>query len=92
MAQHQVGKGGEIKILGEKLDRWHQVQNLEQPTGLTNGQPQGELWFRLRQVFRVEEIIGQRLEAQIQQPLGQEPIAMDEQLKRVLDEACEEAG
>jgi allantoate deiminase len=32
------------------------------------------------------------LTAEIQQPLGQEPIAMDEELKRVLDRACEEAG
>jgi allantoate deiminase len=54
-----------------------------------------ELLRRLASSLRssIEGIANRRgLEVKIQQLLAQEPIAMDEKLKQVLDRACEEAG
>src|SRR5204863_4201443 len=57
---------GEIEVLGKQLNGGDDVHNLEQPARLANGEAQREFRFRFIQVVRREQIVRQRLDAQVE--------------------------
>ena len=54
MAQHEVGEGGEIQILGEELDWRNEVEDLQQPAGAAYGKSERKFRLGLRRGLRAE--------------------------------------
>jgi len=66
VTKQSVGKGGKIQVFGEKLGRWDEVSDLEEPAGLANGEAKRELGLRLGEVLGMQEIVGEGLDSEIQ--------------------------
>ena len=66
VAEHEIGERGEIKILGEQLDRWNEVGDLEHPAGFADSEAERKLRLLLREVGGIEEIVRQRLLAEVE--------------------------
>jgi hypothetical protein len=66
MIKHRVGEGGKIEVIGKELDWRNLIGDLQHPAGGTDEQAQGKDRFGLPEIFRRQEVVGQRLQAQIQ--------------------------
>ena len=66
MAQHQVRERGEIKVFGKELNRGDQVEDLEQPARFAHRQAQREFRLGFGKVLGAQEVVGERLGAEVQ--------------------------
>jgi hypothetical protein len=61
-----IGKGGKVEVFGEELGGRDKVGDLEQPAGLADSKPEGEFGFRLGEIFWSQEIVGEGLQAEVE--------------------------
>ena len=66
VAQHGFRERGEIKVFREQLHRRDQVGDLHQPALLANQQAQGEAGLGFGQILGSQQVVGQRLQAEIE--------------------------
>ena len=48
------------------MRRRHEVGDLQEPALVTHGDAEGKLWFRLAKIFGAEQVVGERLDPQIE--------------------------
>ncbi len=66
MTQHGVRERREIEVFGEQRDRGHEVHDLEQPAAVADREAQREAGFGFVEVLGAQEVVGQRLEAEVE--------------------------
>jgi hypothetical protein len=67
VTEQRVGKRRKIKVFREQSGRGHEVGDLEEPAGLADGEAEGEFGLTLGDVLRSQEIVGEGLEAEVQE-------------------------
>ena len=70
VAEQCVRERGEIEVLRKKLGGRDKVGNLQQPARLANRKTQGKFGLRFGKVLRSQKIVGERLDAEIQNKLA----------------------